>query len=112
MELKIKEDTRNPLLDRKEIKFEIQSKTTPTRESVKEELVGKTRADKNLIVIQSLKQRFGENVIEGYAKVYDNESSLKKIELEHVLNRKKKALKEKAENGKGENASEEGKENE
>ena len=87
MEIEIKEKIENPLLNRTEIHFDCiyQGEATPKTLDVKNKLVALLDADKNLLVVDKVLPKFGEGKADGYAKVYDNEENLNKIETEHVL---------------------------
>lgn len=99
MEINIIKKTENPLLDRTEIDFECvyQGESTPKILDVKSKLVAMLDADKNLLVIDTVKPHFGEGKAKGYAKVYMTAESLNDVETEHVLNKNKEASAEKSE---------------
>jgi small subunit ribosomal protein S24e len=106
------EKKENPLLERKEIRFEVSyAGVTPSFEEVRKELVGKLNSDEKLTVLDSVHQQYGEHKAKGYAKVYDNEKALK-VELEHKLLKnfepeKRKAATKKKEEKKAEPAKKE-----
>jgi small subunit ribosomal protein S24e len=87
MDIEIKEKTENPLLNRTEIQFDCiyQGESTPKVIDVKNKLVALLDADKNLLVVDKVLPKFGEGKAEGYAKIYDSEENLNKIEAKHVL---------------------------
>jgi small subunit ribosomal protein S24e len=87
MDIEIKEKTENPLLNRTEIQFDCiyQGESTPKVIDVKNKLVALLDADKNLLVVDKVLPKFGEGKAEGYAKIYDSEENLNKIETKHVL---------------------------
>ena len=87
MEIEIKEKIENPLLNRTEIQFDCiyQGEATPKTLDVKNKLVALLDADKNLLVVDKVLPKFGEGKADGYAKVYDNEENLNKIETKHIL---------------------------
>ena len=87
MEIEIKEKIENPLLNRTEIHFDCiyQGEATPKTLDVKNKLVALLDADKNLLVVDKVLPKFGEGKADGYAKVYDNEENLNKIETKHIL---------------------------
>lgn len=96
MEINITQKTENPLLDRTEIEFECtyQGESTPKVLEVKNRLVAVLDVDKNLLVVDKLKPQFGEGKAIGYAKLYQSEESLSKIERKHVLEKNQEAAKE------------------
>jgi small subunit ribosomal protein S24e len=87
MEIEIKDKIENPLLNRTEVHFDCiyQGESTPQVMDVKNKLVALLDADKNLLVVDKVLPKFGEGKAEGYAKVYDSEENLKKIEQKHVI---------------------------
>lgn len=87
MEIEIKEKIENPLLNRTEIHFDCiyQGEATPKTLDIKNKLVALLDADKNLLVVDNVLPKFGEGKADGYAKVYDTEENLNKIEAKHVL---------------------------
>lgn len=95
MSVEITSDTKNPLLQRREIEFTASGKTTPSRKELKAELAKVLKADEKLIVIDFIDQKMGTNINTGKVKVYDNEGVLKKISLGYKTQRdtgeKKKA---------------------
>ena len=99
MEITINEKIDNPLLNRTEIRFECtyQGDATPKVLEVKNRLVATLNVDKNLLVVHNLKPSYGEGKANGYAKLYDSEESLAKIEREHVVVKNKEVVKEEKE---------------
>jgi len=99
MEINIIEKTENPLLNRTEIHFDClyQGESTPKVLEVKNRLVAVLDVDKKLLVVDKLKPQFGEGKAKGYAKLYDSEENLSKIERKHVLEKNQEPQKEEAE---------------
>ena len=99
MEINVNEKIENPLLNRTEIRFECtyQGDATPKVLDVKNRLVATLNVDKNLLVVHNLKPSYGEGKANGYAKLYDSEESLAKIEREHVVLKNKEVVKEEKE---------------
>ena len=87
MEINVNEKIENPLLNRTEIHFDCtyQGEATPKIMDVKNRLVATLDVDKNLLVVHNIKPSYGEGKAIGYAKVYDSEESLAKIEKDHVV---------------------------
>ena len=96
MEINVNEKIENPLLNRTEIRFDCtyQGEATPKVLDVKNRLVATLNVEKNLLVVHNLKPSYGEGKAHGYAKLYDSEESLSKIEREHVVVKNKEASKE------------------
>lgn len=87
MEYTIIEKNVNKVLERTEVKFEIDydGESTPDTITVKNKLVALLDTQKNLIVVDTIKPRYGEPVAVGYAKVYETEDALKDIETKSVI---------------------------
>jgi len=98
MEINVNEKIENPLLNRTEIRFDCTypGEATPKIMDVKNRLVAILDVDKNLLVVHNLKPSYGEGKANGYAKIYDSEESLSKIEKDHVVEKNKEAAKEEA----------------
>lgn len=96
MEIDIREQIENPLLNRTEIHFDClyQGETTPPVIEVKNRIVALLNVDKNLLVVDKVKPIFGEGRADGYAKLYDSEKNLIRIEKQHVLEKNKDPEKE------------------
>jgi small subunit ribosomal protein S24e len=96
MEINVNEKIENPLLNRTEIRFDCtyQGDATPKVLDVKNRLVATLNVDKNLLVVHNLKPSYGEGKALGYAKLYDSEENLNKIERDHVVAKNKEAAKE------------------
>ncbi len=87
MDIEIKDKNENPLLNRTEIHFDCiyQGESTPNVLEVKNKLVALLDADKKLLVVDKVLPKFGEGRADGYAKLYDSEENLSKIEAKHIL---------------------------
>ncbi len=96
MDINVNEKIENPLLNRTEIHFDCiyQGEATPKVLDVKNRLVALLDVNKNLLVVDKVKPSYGEGKADGYAKLYDSEESLAKIEKEHVLVKNKEPEKE------------------
>ena len=99
MEIDIKEQIKNPLLNRTEIHFDCiyQGETTPQVIEIKNRMIALLNVDKNLLVVDKIKPIFGEGRADGYAKLYNSEENLLRIEKQHVLDKNKEPGKEEAE---------------
>lgn len=98
MEINIKDQKENKLLNRTEIQFDCiyQGEATPKILDVKNKLVAMLNAEKELLVIDQIKPSFGEGRANGYAKLYDSKESLADIETKHVIEKNKEPQKEEA----------------
>ena len=99
MEIKIVEERTNPLLKRRELRFEVAHATaaTPTRDTVRTELAKEVHAQKDRVIIERMRPRFGTAVTRGEANIYETADAAKSITREHILVRN--GLKEKAAKG-------------
>ena len=91
MELEIIEQNDNPLLNRQEIKVVIKhnEKSTPRRNQVIKNLSEQLKTNRELVIIDHLKNTYGKTETHGYAKVYSDKDSLTKIETKPSLDRHK-----------------------
>ncbi|OKY78226.1 MAG: Ribosomal protein S24E [Candidatus Methanohalarchaeum thermophilum] len=89
MQIKIIETKENPVLDRKELKIDIDhvSEPTPSVDEVKAKLAAEESLDKELIIVDEINTEFGSNRSNGYIKVYEDTDSLKKVENQYMLER-------------------------
>ena len=94
MEIEIKEERENQLLNRKEVFFRLKhdekSETkgaSPSRVQAREVLIKKLQCKPNLLVIDKMRTEFGKRETVGYARVYENEERLKEVEQEHIIRR-------------------------
>ena len=99
MKIEIKKQKDNHLLNRTEVKFEIDhaNSATPNRTDVMDMVATKTNRDKKFIVIKQINTKYGENISVGLAYIYNDEKSMK-AEPKYSLKRgqEKKAKKEEA----------------
>lgn len=96
MILKILTDKENKLLDRKEMEAEIEfSGKTPSNNELKKELVDKLKTDENLIVINHIYQKFGDQKAKVIAKIYKSKESLDKFNKVKIAKVKKEVKEEK-----------------
>ncbi|MBD3263375.1 30S ribosomal protein S24e [Candidatus Woesearchaeota archaeon] len=98
MDIKITDKKENVLLNRTEIKADIEhvGKPTPSRAEIKEKLAAMLSSDKNLVIIRKLEQDFGSKT-KCTAMQYKTRDDLEKIEQKYLLKRDEKKPKEKKE---------------
>lgn len=91
MEIEIDSKVNNALLNRTEVYFTIRHKAegTPNREIIRSELAEKLNQKKENVIIKTIKSSFGQNIISGYAKVYNSIEKSKEIEPDYILVRNK-----------------------
>jgi len=88
MEFEITRDVRNEVLNRRELVFTLTfDGPTPSRKSIQEKLAAMLNKDENLLVLDSLKTRFGKMEATGRARIYDDEESRKSTERDYLLKR-------------------------
>jgi small subunit ribosomal protein S24e len=87
MEVEIKSDRKNVLLNRREVRFRLSFQgATPTRKDVRSKLVAVLSSSKELTVLDRLDMNFGSQTAEGYVKVYNDKNAMK-IETDHIMKR-------------------------
>lgn len=91
MEFKIIEERENPLLNRKEITYEIREEIIPSKETVKGELSKKYKFDKDLIEILRISGKFGVKIFEVVVHVYHNKEEMGKTVLRSKKQRDEEA---------------------
>ena len=91
MELEITEQNDNPLLNRQEIKVVIKhnESSTPRRNQVIKKISEQLKANRELVIIDHLKNTYGKTETHGYAKIYSDKESLSKIETKPSMERHK-----------------------
>jgi len=94
-DLKITADTRNELLRRRELAFSLgYTGSTPSRSEVMGKVCAVLNLDEKKVVLDSVRTRFGERRMEGLARVYDDEETLKRTERPYLPARGKPKAKE------------------
>ncbi len=88
MDFEFTRDERNELLHRRELSFTLTfDGATPPRKSIQEKLAALLNRDAALVVLASLKTRFGKKELTGVARIYDDEASKLRTEREYLLRR-------------------------
>lgn len=113
MELEIKEQKPKPLLGREQVIAEIKFQgATPTTEEIKKKIAQKLKKEENLIIVEKIKTKFGEQVAKVKANVYEKEEDIAKTEPEHIkkknISKKENPAEEKSEEKPAEEAAKEG----
>ncbi|WP_174589746.1 30S ribosomal protein S24e [Methanocella conradii] len=98
MDIKVLEEKKNPLLQRREVKFSVSHNLgTPSREEIKAKIAAYLNSRPELVIIERMRSEFGKRETRGYAKIYETVERLKSVEAEHIVQRnekKKEAKKE------------------
>jgi len=92
MQLKIMSDTKNILLERREVKFKVIHKDAPTpvKNEIAKLLAAKLNADLELMFLKHFKTKFGESISEGLCLIYENKGAMINAEATKLLNPKKR----------------------
>ncbi len=100
MELRILEQRENPLLERKEVWFEVthKGKPTPPKLEVAKALAAKLGCSLDVMVIRHYTTEFGSNKSRGLCLVYKSPEALTAVEGKWITAKKRIGLKEVAEN--------------
>ena len=90
MELKIINKKEYPLLSRTKVESEIVfEKSTPSKDEIKSKLGKDLGKDEKLIVVKSIYTMYGLKKCKNLSYVYENEESLKRIEVQKEKKSKK-----------------------
>jgi ribosomal protein S24E len=92
MDIEIVKDEENVLLNRRDIVFKTEG-TGMSRESVKNTLVALLDTTPKLLILDRMNTQYGKQDILGYARLYDNEQNLRRIEPDHMIARNAPAKK-------------------
>ena len=89
MDLKIKNDKQQKLLDRRTIMGEIyfSGEPIPSREKVIKELAKQLKIKENQIIIKEISNKFGSTTAQLEAHVYESQEIKNKLEPKHLLKR-------------------------
>jgi small subunit ribosomal protein S24e len=79
----------NPLMNRVELEFVIHhpGEETPQRDSVRALAADQAGGKKANTVIDHLDSEYGRATTRGYAKVYESQEAVKRVETDHMLER-------------------------
>jgi small subunit ribosomal protein S24e len=90
MDIEIVSDTENPMLHRRDVRFEVvHDDASPSRLSVRDSLAAKLNKDAEEVVVHSVDTKYGMRKSMGYAKVYDTPEGAAAVEQEYMLERNK-----------------------
>ncbi len=89
MKIEILSEKENKPLARKEIEFRVDhvGATTPSRADIRDKIVAQFNADKATVVVRSLSTHFGIGVTRGTARIYSDPAQMKRVELNHIVQR-------------------------
>ncbi len=90
MDINVIEDEENPMLHRRDVRFElVHEEATPSRLSVRDSLAATLNKDADEVVIHRLDTKYGMRKTVGYAKVYESAEHAQDVEQEYMLERNK-----------------------
>lgn len=81
----------NKLLDRVEYMFEIQASSTPSRETIKQDIVKSLKVDEKLVSIERVDSQYGSRNIYIKVYVYDSEDVMNSLVQKHIQKRNEPA---------------------
>jgi len=88
MEFKVIQDVENPILKRREVKFNIEHDgPTPSRKSVIDKIVATMNTLPGLVVVDHMQSEFGKRNTIGYAKIYETIERVREVERSHIIKR-------------------------
>jgi small subunit ribosomal protein S24e len=102
MEVKLVSVKNNPLLNRKEVDFIVETKMqakTPTRTDIKKSIADQMKISEEIVFIKKMQTLTGSNMTVGIANIYDSTTQANLIEADHI---RKRNLPQKAEEEKKE----------
>ncbi len=86
MKVKVIQEKENPLLGRKEMVLQITAgKVTPTFSEARDKIASAIKAKKDVVVVQSVKSKFGSRETIATAKVYSTNKRALEVEMKHKL---------------------------
>ncbi|MGC8936272.1 MAG: 30S ribosomal protein S24e [Candidatus Methanomethylicaceae archaeon] len=83
-QLSIIEDNFNPLLERREVKIEVASKSTPKRDILRKAVASSLKVPVECVYVRNCLSSFGTNISVCRVHVYKDPERGKKIEPKHV----------------------------
>ncbi len=87
MKIEIESREENKLLNRTEVHFRVihPKEKTPSREETRNQIAANLQVQKELVIIDNQKSKFGKNFTEGYAKVYRTKEEAMALEPDFLL---------------------------
>ncbi|MCS7119705.1 MAG: 30S ribosomal protein S24e [Nitrososphaerota archaeon] len=97
MKVSIIDQSRNELLKRLEVKFQVEHPNdgTPSRLEVREKIANKLGIDVERVYVRKMETKSGVRVAVGEAMIYDTVDQAKYVEPEHIILRNVKKKEEK-----------------
>jgi small subunit ribosomal protein S24e len=96
MKIEVLDERKNPLLNRREIRFKVHYEgVTPRLTEIRKNLVSTLKSEDKLTILNGIKSEFGGQVAVGYVKVYDDEEGMM-VEPKHRIKKNFEVKEEKA----------------
>ena len=88
MEIKVTDEKDNPLLERKELDIQVVYEgATPKREEIKNALIAMLNSNKELLILDSLKVKFGAQELTAEARIYKKKEKVLEVEPKYIIAR-------------------------
>ncbi|MEK6942294.1 MAG: hypothetical protein AABW85_05545 [archaeon] len=88
MDVSIGSKEKNRFLKMDEIKFEVAGmQSMPKRKEIREKLAALTNSKEEMVIVKSIRHKFGSHVLSGTARIYDSKQSMEKTEPKYMLER-------------------------
>ena len=90
MEVKLVSIKNNPLLNRKEVDFLVETKKqtkTPSRTDIKRSIADQMKISEDIVFIKKMQTLTGSNITVGIANIYDSTAQANLIEADHIRKR-------------------------
>ncbi len=86
LNIEIKEEKKNPLIDRVEVTFRVDhfGQGSPNRLEVKKKISAMQGSDAKLTIIKNLSSQFGSSSTQGIVHIYENSKDLQFYEPFHI----------------------------
>ena len=83
-QMSIIEDRVNPLMERRELKFEVASKSTPKRDELRKAIASSLKVPIERVYIRNTISSFGTNISTCRVHIYDDAERAKHVEPEYI----------------------------
>ena len=88
MEIKLVSIKKNPLLNRKDVDFLVETKTkTPSRVEIKKSIADEMKLSEEIIFIKKMQTLTGSHITVGIANIYDTSKQANLIEPDYIKKR-------------------------
>jgi small subunit ribosomal protein S24e len=89
MEIKIISEKDNPLLKRKEVRFQVKhdAVATPPRLEIRKAVADALKTNVDLVFVKKFETRSGMHIAAGVANLYDSVDNAKLVEPEYIVKR-------------------------